>query len=220
MDLTKLREIAPIIDDIAASKEVVWLNPRLGQDATRTLTEQHIRDASDRLIRFAPLIMKLFPETQPQGGIIESELTEIPEMKALLKEKYNVDLEGGRLFLKRDSDLAIAGSVKARGGIYEVLKHTEDLALENGLLSGTDDDYARLADSEARQIFSKYKVQVGSTGNLGVSIGMMSAALGYQAIVHMSSDAKQWKKDYLRAHGVTVVEYAGDYGKAVEEGRV
>ena len=219
MDLTKLREIAPIIDDIAASKEVVWLNPRLGQDATRTLTEQHIRDASDRLIRFAPLIMKLFPETQPQGGIIESELTEIPEMKALLKEKYNVDLEGGRLFLKRDSDLAIAGSVKARGGIYEVLKHTEDLALENGLLSGTDDDYARLADSEARQIFSKYKVQVGSTGNLGVSIGMMSAALGYQAIVHMSSDAKQWKKDYLRAHGLTVVEYAGDYGKAVEEGR-
>ena len=77
MDLTKLREIAPIIDDIAASKEVVWLNPRLGQDATRTLTEQHIRDASDRLIRFAPLIMKLFPETQPQGGIIESELSQI-----------------------------------------------------------------------------------------------------------------------------------------------
>jgi D-serine dehydratase len=48
---------------------------------------------------------------------------------------------------------------------------------------------------------------------------MMSSALGYQAIVHMSSDAKQWKKDYLRAHGVTVVEYSGDYGKAVEEGR-
>ena len=48
---------------------------------------------------------------------------------------------------------------------------------------------------------------------------MMSAYLGYQAIVHMSADAKQWKKDYLRAHGVTVVEYAGDYGKAITEGR-
>ena len=47
----------------------------------------------------------------------------------------------------------------------------------------------------------------------------MSAYLGYQAIVHMSADAKQWKKDYLRAHGVTVVEYAGDYGKAITEGR-
>lgn len=218
MDLTKLREKAPVIDNIAAAKEVVWLNPRLGQDAARTLTKQDIQEASDRLKRFAPLIEKLYPETQPQGGIIESELTEIPDMAKLLKEKHHVDLDGGRLFLKRDSDLAIAGSVKARGGIYEVLKHTEDLALGNGLLFGMDDDYARLADSEARQIFSKYKVQVGSTGNLGVSIGMMSAALGYQAIVHMSSDAKQWKKDYLRTHGVTVVEYTGDYGKAVEQG--
>ena len=219
MDLNKLREKAPVIDDIAAAKEVVWLNTGLGQGTDRTLTRQDIQESSDRLRRFAPLIVKLFPETKPQGGIIESELTEIPGMRVLLKEKYHADLDGGRLFLKRDSDLAIAGSIKARGGIYEVLKHTEDLALESGLLSGTGDDYTKLAESEARQFFSKHKVQVGSTGNLGVSIGMMSAALGYQAIVHMSSDAKQWKKDYLRAHGVTVVEYAGDYGKAVEEGR-
>ena len=153
MDLNKLREKAPVIDDIAAAKEVVWLNPGLGQGAARILTKQDIREASDRLRRFAPLIVKLFPETKPQAGIIESELTEIPGMKALLKEKYQVDLDCGRLFLKRDSDLAIAGSVKARGGIYEVLKHTEELALENGLLSGTEDDYARLAENEARQFF-------------------------------------------------------------------
>ena len=219
MDLNNLMEKAPVIHDIASAKETVWLNPKLGQEARQDLSKKDIQKASDRLQRFAPLIMKLFPETVPQSGIIESELTEIPNLKALLKEKYRADLDDGRLFLKRDSDLAIAGSVKARGGIYEVLKHAEDLALENGLLSGTEDDYARLAENEARQFFSKYKVQVGSTGNLGVSIGMMSSALGYQAIVHMSSDAKQWKKDYLRAHGVTVVEYAGDYGKAVEEGR-
>ena len=140
-------------------------------------------------------------------------------MAALLRERYGGDLSGGRLFLKRDSDLAVAGSVKARGGIYEVLKHSEDLALEAGILTGYDDDYTRLAGPRARDFFARYKVQVGSTGNLGVSIGIMSAALGYRAIVHMSADAKQWKKDYLRAHGVTVVEYDGDYGRAVEQGR-
>lgn len=220
MDLNNLT--APILGPISAAEEVAWINPKkvpYAQADLAGLSDKDITDASARLARFAPLIAKVFPETAAQGGVIESALTEIPVMKTLLAEKYGADLGGARLFLKRDSDLAVAGSVKARGGFYEVLKHSEDLALETGLLSGYDDDYTKLASPEARAFFGKYKIQVGSTGNLGVSIGMMGAALGYQAIVHMSSDAKQWKKDYLRAHGVTVIEYTGDYGKAVAEGR-
>lgn len=50
-------------------------------------------------------------------------------MKAFLNETYGAGIEG-KLMLKMDSDLPVSGSVKARGGIYEVLKHAEDLALE------------------------------------------------------------------------------------------
>ncbi len=206
-------------DRARAREERVFENPRLlpFQEAAGRLplNENDIADAEARLRRFAPFIERHFPETAPLCGIIESPLREIPAMRAYLNLHAGAGIEG-RLFLKMDSDLPIAGSVKARGGIYEVLKHSEELALSAGLLG---DDFTVFDTAEARAFFSRYAVHVGSTGNLGLSIGIMSAALGYRAFVHMSADARQWKKDLLRAHGVTVIEYASDYSAAVREGR-
>lgn len=211
----------PIVEKLKEKHAIVWINPKKlpfhKAEKYMTVTDEQIKDAENRLERFAPFIMKCFPETSKRNGIIESPLTEIPQMQKELERVFATKIPG-KLLLKMDSHLAIAGSIKARGGIYEVLKHAEDLAIEHGLLS-IEDNYEKLTTDPLRKFFSNYTVQVGSTGNLGLSIGISSAAIGFKVIVHMSTDAKQWKKDMLRSKGVTVVEYSDDYSKAVEEGR-
>lgn len=221
-ELRALETACPLVSTLAAAEEAVWVNPERVPFAqakgSLPLTMSDVDDAEARLARFAPFIMQCFPETKTARGIIESALTEVPRLRDRLNQRCGSDITG-RLLLKQDSHLAIAGSVKARGGIYEVLKHTEDLALKNGILTGREDDYTKLASPQAREVFRRYTIQVGSTGNLGLSIGIASAAVGYKVIVHMSVDAKQWKKDLLRAHGVQVIEYEADYGEAVKQGR-
>ncbi len=222
-DPNRLIESDPAIRRVVAGEPTVWINPDyLPVEVTDGLCQlvvpdSAIDDAEARLARFASFIRRRFPETEPTNGLIESPLADIPRMQQALEKEYGCTIPG-RLMLKMDSHLAIAGSVKARGGIYEVLKHAEDLAIAAGKLT-MEDDYARLDSEEMRNFFRQYTVQVGSTGNLGMSIGIMSAALGFRVKVHMSADAKQWKKDLLRSHGVEVLEYSGDYSKAVAEGR-
>ena len=206
---------------VRAAEETVWVNPRLlpfdvvDGLSQLVVSDEDIADAAARLRRFAPFIRCAFPETAETDGLIESPLRAVPAMQARLSDAYGAEIPG-RLLLKMDSHLAIAGSVKARGGIYEVLKHAEGLAMDAGLLT-FDDDYAKIAD--LRDFFARYTMQVGSTGNLGMSIGIMSAAIGFRVRVHMSADAKAWKKNLLRSHGVEVIEYADDYSRAVAEGR-
>lgn len=205
----------PIIGRLTRMEETLWQNPgRRPIEAARAacpLTLSDIEDAAARLARFAPYFCAAFPETRATNGLLESPLAEIPRMKASLDAALP-----GRLMVKLDSQLPVSGSIKARGGIYEVLKTAEDIAAAHGMLP---EDYAAFASEDMRRLLSGYSVAVGSTGNLGLSIGIMSAKLGFSATVHMSADARQWKKDMLRTKGVRVIEYASDYSAAVAQGR-
>lgn len=215
-----------VLTSLKEEKECVWINQNIksvqpGSDIGG-MRFVEMRAANERLIRFAPFIEKAFPETAPRKGIIESVLKEASNLAE------NVDAEwkkegrtvpfSGKVFVKMDSELPIAGSVKARGGIYEVLTYAEKLLWKEKAWKPTM-DYTKLLTDEYKELFGGYKLQVGSTGNLGISIGMMGAKLGFETIVHMSRDAKQWKKDLLRSQNVTVVEYEDDYSCAVEQGR-
>lgn len=211
----------PLLKRLVALEEIHWFNPNSTTLEVALpfvgLDEKDIRDASQRLKRFAPYITDAFPETAASGGIIESEVVEIAQMKAEMERLYNTPILG-RLMLKKDSHLPISGSIKARGGIYEVLTHAEKLAINAGMLS-EEDDYSKLSSEKLKTFFGQYSIAVGSTGNLGLSIGIISAKLGFAVSVHMSADAREWKKHKLRSHGVNVVEYEQDYGVAVEQGR-
>lgn len=221
VQIDQLKQQFPLIETLQAYQETFWFTPHyypLKEALEKVgLTAEDVSEAEARLERFAPYLAKVFPETQAQHGKIESEIVEIGHMQQALSSREQVQL-GGAFWLKKDSHLPISGSIKARGGIYEVLAHAEKLAIEAGLLK-LEDDYSKLDQDSFRTFFSKYQIAVGSTGNLGLSIGIMSAKLGFRVTVHMSADARQWKKDKLRSLGVNVVEYASDYGVAVEEGR-
>ena len=210
---------SPILQEIIDAQPVTWLNPDL-QSMENTpefsINMKDMREAELLWTRFAPFFVKAFPETEKSQGILESPLREISTMQSLLNES-NEEIEG-RLFLKCDNELPISGSIKARGGFFEIMKYAEKLALEAGLLK-KEDDYSILTSPKFKEFFSKHTIGVGSTGNLGLSIGIISAKLGFQVTVYVSSDAKVWKKDLLREKGVTVVEFEGDFSKAIFAGR-
>ena len=170
----------PLVEDLVALKETTWFNPgttSLAQGLPYVgLREQDVNDAHARLARFAPYLAKAFPETAATGGIIESDVIAIPLMQKRLEQEYGQRISG-EMLLKKDSHLPISGSIKARGGIYEVLAHADKLALEAGLLS-TQADYSVLLSPEFKQFSSQYSISVGSTGNLGLSLGIISACLG------------------------------------------
>ncbi len=210
----------PLLKEMIELKEVTWLNPQAKKVAelkNLPVNRVDMEQAQALWERFAPFIAKAFPETAEQEGVIESPLKRIEDMKQQLNAINEQNIEG-KLFVKCDNELLIAGSVKARGGIYEVLQHAETMAKDAGMIDSTK-DYSQFASEAFREFFSDYSIGVGSTGNLGLSIGIVGAKLGFKTTVYMSDDAKQWKKELLREKGAIVKECTGDFGKAISEGR-
>ena len=210
-----------MIHRLRLGKPLLWLNPQLApaKAALADIAQCHsmgmadIAAADNLLRRWAPALFQLFPELAASDGLIESPLIELGETRDITGVEIS-----GRALIKADHDLPVAGSIKARGGIYEVLVHAETLARQHSLLTEEQDPRGLLGE-DARALFAKHTIAVGSTGNLGLSIGIMASALGFHAVVHMSHDAKAWKKDRLRKRGVEVIEHQGDYAIAVAAGR-
>ena len=219
--MTAQDAFAELTQRLQARQPLLWLNPALAPAkraladiaATHAIGRADIEAADALLRRWGTALVRVFPELAASGGVIESPLVELTD--ACLVTGVEVK---GRSLIKADHALPVAGSIKARGGIYEVLAHAEDLAVKSGLIAPGGDPL-ELVSATARELFAQYTVAVGSTGNLGLSIGVMASALGFHAVVHMSHDAKQWKKDRLRKRGVEVVEHTGDYAAAVAAGR-
>lgn len=197
-----------IIAKLKSDKEFLWINPNFNKRAIYgEVSSKEINEANNLLLKFAPFLKSAFKELESTDGIIESPLINL--------NKFGIK----NLYLKEDNLLPIAGSVKARGGIFEILKYAETLAANANLID-VEKDYSQFDSDVFRKFLSEYKIQVGSTGNLGISIGLISAKLGFNAIVHMSKDAKDWKKKLLRENGVNVIEYDSNYSEAVKNGRM
>lgn len=204
---------------LKVGKPTFWLSPSLascpGALESLELTAGDIRAAAERLSRFRPLLATLFPDVRDGGGVVESPLWSVPELAARVLGDRAAH---GALMMKADHALPIAGSVKARGGLYEVLVFAERLAVEEGLMSRAVSSLT-LAGPAARKLFSEHTITVGSTGNLGLCIGIVAHALGFQCVVHMSSESKGWKRNRLLKHGVAVRHHEGDYLEALQAGR-
>lgn len=221
----KTSPVDAVTAQIQAAVPCLWLNPARQSSPPQqlqvlgeTISLNDTKEAAARFERFALVLADLFPEELlVSGGVIESPLLAVPALRSAV----GLAEDQGALWIKADHSLPVAGSIKARGGMHEVLEFAERLALEHGLITSASspEDYRVLAQPAARAVFGRYQVAVGSTGNLGLSIGVAASALGFRAAVHMSADAKEWKKARLRKRGVEVVEHAGDYEKAVAAGR-
>lgn len=197
-----------LLDTLKRRETTLWINP-LRSPSRPAFDPALVEQAARRFQRAGGLLARTVRSLAGGDGLVESPLIDAEPLRQALAGE-------GRWLIKADHRMPLAGSVKARGGFHEVLAYAERVALEAGW---DGEDFASLAEPGWRSLFDEHRLIVGSTGNLGISIGLLSRALGFNAQVHMSRDASEWKKKLLRDEGAEVVEHDGDYAVAVQAGR-
>ncbi|MFK5980802.1 MAG: D-serine ammonia-lyase [Rhizobiaceae bacterium] len=205
---TKTVELTCLENKLSQGKPVIWFNPSWGHASVAlknsAFKKENFTEAVSNWRYFAPLLAKIFPETVITDGKIDSNFVQIDAFSQTDET----------LFVKCDHNLPGTGCIKARGGVYEILMQAlsdyQGLRPDNPLILLSDD---------VKTHFSKRRIVVGSTGNLGFSVGIIARRLGYQVDVHMSHDAKAWKKNRLLEMGAKVHESTGDYSSAVSIAR-
>lgn len=204
---------------LQARRPFLWVNSGFKNDskAGESLPFQlsDVLEAEQTWEYLAPLLASVFPDLEGTSGKIESDLVRVSKLQEVLGQSAP---SFGTYYVKADHRLPVAGSIKARGGIYEVFCHALNLA-ETANIWRRDKGVTTLLDEECKEFFSGHTIAVGSTGNLGLSVGIAARALGFKAVVHMSADAKPWKVSRLIDAGAEVVRHQSDYTHAVAEAR-
>ena len=131
---------ADLLKEVAKGKEVVWINENLEKTedamAKINITMADIDDAEARLARFAPFLMKKFPETIPTNGLIESPLTYIPNMQKKLEEHIQVDNE-------RNANLLRTQILRFNDELIDDKHHTREHFIEILAIIDAYEDYCR-----------------------------------------------------------------------------
>ncbi len=221
---TGIRSDSAVMAALSRAEPVIWHNPSTatGPDASSggehtfgswEINAVSLNSAESRMKRYESLLPEIFPELQELSIGAESD-TSGRWLRSPLRELPGASEGTKRVFGKCDNELPVAGSIKARGGFYEVLYHAERL-----LGDRFRRDWFRPEAGSWRGELAKREIVVASTGNLGLSIGLLGRALGFSVTVVMSREARQWKKDLLRERGAVVEESGGDYSSAVLHAR-
>jgi D-serine dehydratase len=107
------------LDRLKAATPVHWVREDDPIDLPDTQGVQGVIEAIDRWRRFAPALATLFKAQIPDGKI-ESALLPIPQLTRRHAHPLAPADLASRTFLKSDHALPLAGSIKARGGLYAV----------------------------------------------------------------------------------------------------